>query len=221
MKVTTDACLFGAWCAQKLSTTETNGQHILDAGAGSGLLSLMVAQKTNLRIDAVEIDAAAAGQAQDNVRASPWKENIRVIAADLLHWKPAKKYDAVIANPPFYQNEWKSSQRAKNVAHHDEGLTLRSLLQLLDACMTETGNAYLLLPAKRETEILHLLGLFGFRLRHLVRVKQTLTHAPFRLMLQIDRSGGQTATEELAVKDENDRYTAAFSALLKNYYLYL
>ena len=104
MKVTTDSCLFGAWMARELQ--QLSGiQDIWDIGTGSGLLSLMVAQKNNVVIDAIEIDPAAAAQASENSSASPWSENIRIIHEDVRTADPGKKYDVIISNPPFYERE--------------------------------------------------------------------------------------------------------------------
>ena len=99
MKVTTDACLFGAWCAEEIS--QTTSTQLLDIRTGTGLLSLMIAQKNSLKIDAIEIDEEAAQQASENMVLSPWKENSNVIHEDIGAFHTGKKYDCIVSNPPF------------------------------------------------------------------------------------------------------------------------
>src|SRR3954447_24140360 len=102
MKTTTDACLFGAWASAELhkKITEKKKQRglmpkVLDVGAGTGLLSLMIAQNNHVAIDAVEIDAEAAQQAKENVQASDWVEQIKVFKGDILNFGP-DEYDYII-----------------------------------------------------------------------------------------------------------------------------
>ena len=121
MKVTTDSCLFGTWVAKEMQAATThNVKTMLDIGAGSGLLSLMVAQKNAVLIEAVEIDADAAQQARENVAASPWKDKINVVNRDVLQWKPSHSYDFIFSNPPFYENDLKSDKKGKNIATNIE-----------------------------------------------------------------------------------------------------
>src|SRR5690349_20415880 len=91
MKVTTDACLFGAYVAEKITNLKMGFRDtsisILDFGTGTGLLSMMIAQKVFCTIDAVEIDPAASQQAKDNVDASPWQHRIQIINQDILKFK--------------------------------------------------------------------------------------------------------------------------------------
>ncbi|HEX6333160.1 MAG TPA: methyltransferase, partial [Flavisolibacter sp.] len=101
MKVTTDACLFGAWAAQEISQMP-NIATMLDVGTGTGLLSMMVAQQKALETDAIEIDPDAAAQASENIKASPWATRIHVIQQDVNDLQPGRAYDVVISNPPFY-----------------------------------------------------------------------------------------------------------------------
>jgi tRNA1Val (adenine37-N6)-methyltransferase len=230
MKVTTDACLFGAWVAATIageqlaySKESLSGQpNFLDIGAGTGLLSLMVAQRTEALIDAIELERSAAEQAGENIAASGWSNRIEVINQDLLQWKPDKKFDVIFSNPPFYQNELKSANRARNKAHHDDGLLLPDLLQFVQTYLTESGSFFLLLPAKRESNLDVLLRESRLSIHRKILVQQTTKHAPFRIMVQGKRMAGEITTiETISIKDENGCYTPAFTALLKDYYLHL
>lgn len=223
MKVATDSCLFGAWVAAETGGSQAagRGSTLLDVGCGTGLLSLMIAQKNKVEIDAIEIDSEAAEQAKENIEASPWKERITIINEDVLQWKRPKKYDVIISNPPFYEGDLKSGRSTKNIAHHDKGLRLEELLQFIKKRLTNDGLFYLLLPFKRETALDSLLAQFEFHLQKKVIVKQTTAHAPFRIMLQASNKKSVTVVEEIWLKNSQQQYTEKFASLLKDYYLHL
>src|SRR5438874_7177882 len=104
MKVTTDACLFGAWVAGKMKNDKLKIKNVLDVGAGTGLLSLMLAQKdTLLKIDTIEIDQESYEQAKENASSSPFADRVNVIHADVKIFPFIRKYDVVMSNPPFYE----------------------------------------------------------------------------------------------------------------------
>lgn len=223
MKVTTDTCLFGAWVAAKISDRQqANGnRRLLDVGAGTGLLSLIVAQKCEGRIDAIEIDRNCAEQAIENIAASPFNEKIKVVQADVLQWQPAAKYDCIFSNPPFYEKEIASLLAAKNVAHHGEGLKLAELLQFIKTHLVDNGHFFLLLPAKREKELNALLKKAGIFIQQKALVQQTPKHPAFRLMIHGRcEKVNQERDEIISIKNENNDYTPAFISLLKDYYLY-
>src|SRR5688572_28253839 len=139
MKVTTDACLFGAWAARsaRQSAVGQSGSpgihHVLDIGTGTGLLSLMMAQQINAEIDAIELDEDAFEQAQQNMASSPWHDNLFVIQGDAkdMAYVLGKEYDIIVSNPPFYENELESPDLKKNRAHHSAGLSLDELLSII------------------------------------------------------------------------------------------
>ncbi len=236
MKVTTDACLFGAWVAKEISESivndlpltnndqrpTINSQRSLDIGTGTGLLSLMVAQKnSHIAIDAVEIDEQAAAQASENVQASLFASTIAVHHSDIVDWEKGE-YDIIISNPPFYENEIPSSQKGKNVAHHGEGLRLEKLFKLIQEKLGDAGQFYLLLPYKRRHDIEKLLQQTGLYLEQAVIVHPTVQNAPFRFMLKGSKQPTTfNLTNTLAVYDEAKMYTPGFVSLLKDYYLYL
>jgi tRNA1Val (adenine37-N6)-methyltransferase len=221
MKVTTDACLFGSWIAEELKQRENRIQ-ILDIGTGTGLLSLMVAQKNHVLIDAVEINVDAAEQAMENIRSSPWEESIHVINKNILDIKTPKTYDVIISNPPFYENELSSPNKEKNKAHHSTELNLRQLFEIINKQLNDRGEFFLLLPYKRNIEIDALINEFNFHVSKKIILSPSSIHSPFRIMIRAGKIyRSETQVFELAVKNEDQQYSAAFISLLKDYYLHL
>ena len=110
MKVTTDSCFFGAWVARELQKTKSKIQTVLDIGTGTGLLSLLIAQKNEVEVDALEIDKDAFEQGRENINSSPWKNRVHVFNEDVRCFNPSKKYDCIISNPPFYEKEIESTR---------------------------------------------------------------------------------------------------------------
>ncbi|MGV3528923.1 MAG: tRNA1(Val) (adenine(37)-N6)-methyltransferase [Flavisolibacter sp.] len=219
MKVTTDGCLFGAWVADALQH-QGAGKRLLDIGTGTGLLSLMVAQKNNATIDAVEIDNNAAAEARENFAASPWKDRLHLHETAIQDFTIDAKYDHIFCNPPFYENELKPEHDGRHLAHHSKSLLLKEVVAALQKFLSDKGSFFLLLPAKRSSEAERLLNEQNFYLHEKLWVRQTEKHAPFRLVLR----GGRTqadATEREMIISENGNYTQAFAALLRDYYLAL
>jgi len=221
MKVTTDACLFGAWCAEEIRTGNQEIKTLMDIGAGTGLLSLMAAQKNKLDIDAVEIDKEAAAQAKENITASPWKECIKILHADVLHLSSSTVYDAIISNPPFYENELESGKEQKNLAHHGHGLTLRQLLAVIKSRLTDEGTFFLLFPYKRMQELENELEKENFSVEKKVMVQQSTRHQPFRIMIKGSRRVQRSESFHISITNEEREYTESFKTLLKDYYLHL
>jgi tRNA1Val (adenine37-N6)-methyltransferase len=172
----------------------------------------------------IEIDEAAAEQAVKNTMASPWGGRIRVTQADVKKFAFAQKYEVIISNPPFYENELRSDDPKKNTAHHDGGLLLPGLLTIIRENLAADGFFFLLLPYKRYAEIPRLFAQHKLAIEDLVLVRQSISHDYFRILLHgklISDKQGDTAVSEISIKDENGQYTASFTSLLKDYYLHL
>lgn len=217
LKVCTDACLFGAWAAHHLISKSPTS--ILDIGTGTGLLSLLLAQKIpSAFIDAVELDPAAAAQAAQNAAATTF--NIKVHNTDIKNYG-GKKYQHIISNPPFFENDLKSEHTLKNQAMHSTTLTLKTLFTCVDDLLEPAGSFSVLLPFARANEVEALAGAHGFDVAHKAVVQQTPNHAPFRVMYIFGKTAFVTASETSIVIKETDRYTPAFISFLKDYYLFL
>ena len=224
MKVTTDACLFGAWVVSEVKSQKLKVKSILDIGTGTGLLSLMLAQKIpEIKIDAIEIDKEAAEQAKGNVELSPWKEQINIVQGDVKGLSFEKEYDLIITNPPFYENEIRSATDSKNVAHHSENLRLKELLVIIKDNLRKTGSFFLLLPYKRNEEIKKLFKDHELNISKILFVRQSVKHDYFRIFIKgsLNAEEKETEFDELSISDEQQQYTNEFVRLLKDYYLHL
>lgn len=218
MKVTTDACMQGAW-----TPVLPDVKRVLDIGAGTGLLSLMLAQRNgSITIDAIEYDPMAAGQARENVDASPWKERINIIEGDVCRHSFDGKYDLIISNPPFFNNSLLSDDADKNRARHTVSLTYDSLLKVIDENLAEGGCASVMLP---YNEYLLWKGLLNDGKWHEVG-RLYVSHRPGaavkRVVCIFGKKEADSLTEEsLIIYDEEHQCSQGFIKLLSPYYLNL
>ena len=226
MKVCTDACIFGSWIAQKIEAQPTFA-NCLDIGTGTGLLSLMVAQKNPyVIIDAVEIEENAFEQAKENFYDSEWSDRLHIYQTDIKNFISEKKYDLIICNPPFFENELKSDKKNKNIAKHDEGLSLKELIPVIRKYLSDKGIFAILLPYHRIKYFETLAEENNFFVQEKLLIKQTAKHNFFRGILFLKVSGHfkwpdtcENKTNELIIKDEEVNYTNEFIELMKDYYL--
>jgi len=214
MKVSTDSCLFGAWVA----SIQKSPKNVLDIGGGTGLLTLMLAQKSNARFDCVEIENECFEQLKANINDSKWKNQCSIFNADIKNFNPEKKYDLIISNPPFYENQLNSASDKINLARHHSGLLLSDLFDVVERLLTEDGKFCMLLPAIRRNESIEKASALNFFPEYIVDVKQTNNHAIFRSMFCFTKISKQTTFEEILIKEDDGNYSAAFAELLKEYY---
>ncbi len=227
LKVSTDSCLFGAWVAEELRSTDNSltihhsPLTILDIGAGTGLLMLVLAQKCDALIDGIEIDEPSYRQAKENIDASPWKERLQLFHGDVKQFNFSKKYDLIISNPPFYEGDLKSDAAHRNVAMHDAGLKLDELLTSVDANLTVEGRFAVLLPWSRASYFIDLANKSNFYLEKQAIVSQTEKHQYIRAMFIFSRQNlGKVRPLFIPIRNDNE-YSDTFIRLLKDYYLYL
>ncbi len=225
MKVCTDACLFGALvagCKSCMPAKSLKQSSCLDIGTGTGLLPLLLSQKNNnLTIDAVEIDAAAAAQATENIAASPWAANIQVFNVDILNFTTHKTYNCIISNPPFFEDDLLSTDENKNNAKHSIALNLMQLLSVVEKLLHKNGFFAVLLPYHRVTYFVEEAEKIGLHLSKQILVKQTMKHKFFRGILFFSSKKNEREFNEIIIKDIHHNYTPEFAAALKDYYLFL
>lgn len=223
MKVCTDSCLFGAWTADIIQQKNIEPLKILDIGTGTGLLSLMLAQKASSTaiFDAIELDENACKQAQENFIQSPWSNQLQVIHGKLQDYSAAQPYDFIVCNPPFYAENLHSPDVSRNAAMHDTGLSLKELMQSINALLSSSGFTSILIPSFRTVELAQLASENNLFVQHKTNVKQTPKHTAFRTMILFGRNEVTVNQEELIIHDEGKVYNPAFVHLLKDYYLYL
>lgn len=222
MKVCTDACVQGAYTAGYLKD-QPSVQRVLDIGTGTGLLSLMLAQHLpGAAITAIELDAAAAGQARTNFAASPWNDRLQVVETDAKHLAAAIPYDFIITNPPFYASDLKSTDRLRNQAMHATTLDYNELLQVIDTHLSAAGQFSVLLPYQPFAGFVKLAEKAGFALLQVLQVKQSEQHEYFRSVGIFGRHPVPVSEQLLSIREADKKtYTPAFIALLKPYYLFL
>jgi len=217
MKVCTDACLFGAWLANQIQDHPSIA-HCLDIGTGTGLLSLILAQKIDANIDALEIEAAAAQQAKENFASSPFANRLNVFESDINQWQASKRYQLVFSNPPFYENDLASPNDKRNLAHHSSALTLEDLFLAMNRLVEPTGQMSMILPFyRREAAIQHALNLDWYVSAE-ATIYQTEKHKAFRSFLLFSQTRKTPFAHEIIIR-QNGVYSQAFIALLKDYYL--
>lgn len=215
MKVTRDACLLGGWAEVSAC------QQLLDIGCGTGLLSLMCAQRSHARITALELDSDAALQALDNIQASPWAERIEVIQCSLQTWLQQSlhgTFDGIICNPPFFIDSLRCPDSARNQARHTDQLDYTTLIQAIDLLLSEQGRAWLLLPSQNIDHFTALLPA-SLILRETVLLAHSDQHSPKRCLLSLTRLPGFRQRSTLAIFDHTGEYSPQAKAILAPYYL--
>lgn len=220
MKVTTDACLFGAWVSRWLSQNSSSIFNSLDIGTGTGLLSLMVAQNNSCIIDAVEIEASAFEQATNNFKESPWSNRLKVVQSSIQDFHSPCLYDFIFTNPPFFDNDLLSSKSKKNIALHSTHLSFQELIIATDNHLSPNGSFAILLPYHRLLEFEMLTKKYFVIRKALIR--QTPLHQYFRAFIILSKVKIEHVNiEEIIIADENKEYTSDFINLLSPYYLRL
>lgn len=217
MKVCTDASAFGAW----LGDIAGEATKALDIGSGTGLLSLMVAQRSAATIDAVEVDAAASQQTAENFRRSPWPQRLHAIHQRFQDFaaSTAERYDLIFSNPPFYGSDLKSANAQRNVALHGTLLTFEELISLSALLLRPQGRLALLVPAHRSAEVESLAADAGLHCVRRTELHQSESHPVFRRLYLFSNIPDTEHRTRVAIRTASGEYSAQFLDLMTPFYL--
>lgn len=213
MKVGTDGVLLGAW------VNTDNVKTVLDIGTGTGLLALMIAQRTNNAIiNAIEIESQAARQAEENILRSPWASNIKVHHCSLADYQSQSLYDLIVCNPPFFLNSLESEDRQRNLARHQSELSDEALIAFALKNLSDSGRLAVILPFDRGQQLLAYIEPFELAVVRRCDVKGNHQKSPNRVMLELGRTPSITSeSHELTVR-EGSGYTSEYVRLTKDFY---
>jgi tRNA1Val (adenine37-N6)-methyltransferase len=217
MKIGTDSVLLGAWASLK-----TNPNSILDIGAGTGILALMLAQRSVAElIDAIEIDDATYEQCVDNFEQSPWGDRLFCYHASLEEFveEIEDQYDLIISNPPFYSENYKTQNSQRDMARFSDALPFEHLLECVSKLLSEDGIFSVIIPFKEEEKFTSLASEFHLFPNRILHVKGNETSENKRSLLEFSFRESTIKTEKLIIEISRHQYTQDYINLTKDFYL--
>jgi tRNA1Val (adenine37-N6)-methyltransferase len=217
MKIGADSVLLGAWCP-----IDNNPFSVLDIGAGTGILSLMLAQRSNAsQIDAIEIDEDAYEQCVENFESSPWGDRLFCFHAGLDEFveEPEDQYDIIISNPPYYSEDFKTGNEQRDLARFQDAMPFEDLVEAAHLLLSENGIFAVIIPFKEEEKFINLCGNFELFPIKVTRVKGTPTTPIKRSLLAFKRYELSVLTaDELIIETARHQYTDDYIDLTKDFY---
>jgi len=218
MKIGTDGVLLGAW-----TPIENDPISILDIGTGTGIIALMLAQRSTAeQIDAFDIDENAYEQSTDNFEKSPWNDRLFCFHAGLDEFveEPEDEYDLIVSNPPFYTDDYKSDNEQRDLARFADAMPFEDLIEAADLLLSENGIFSVIIPFKEEENFLAIAKEYELFPLKITRVKGTPITEIKRSLLAFSRNEVPTfPIDELIIETARHIYTPEYIALTKDFYL--
>ncbi|MAD96488.1 MAG: tRNA (adenine-N(6)-)-methyltransferase [Flavobacteriaceae bacterium] len=220
MKVGTDSILLGAW-----TQFAKDARSILDVGAGTGVLSLMLAQRfPSAFMEAIEVDKDAFDEGRYNFKNSPWSERIHAIHTTFQDFCSGsrvvdRKYDGIISNPPFFTEAIKPQESKRLKARNTSSLSFEELLSGVSKILSKTGSFSNIIPFEQETIFLNLAEQYQLFPSRICRVQGTPNSIIKRSMLDLSFAKKTVDIQNLVVENSRHDYTEEFQNLTKDFYL--
>ena len=217
MKIGTDGVLLGAWTSIK-----HNPNSILDIGTGTGVIALQLAQRSDAEIiDALEIDDNAFEQALDNFESSPWNNRLFCYHISLENFAKEieDRYDLIVSNPPFYNDDFESNSKARNTARFTSALSFENLLSAVSELLSDHGTFSVIIPFKEEKNFIALAEKNNLFIANICRVKGSQTTEVKRSLLEFSFHNIDKKITDLVIENGRHQYTSAYQNLVKDFYL--
>ncbi len=217
MKVGTDAVLLGAWA----SVDNTN--RILDIGAGSGVIALMLAQRSPepIHIDAVEIEHQDAAQAKENISNSPWRSRISVHGVPIQHFTSAINYDLIVSNPPYFTNSFQPPDKKRLRTRHTVLLDFPELIKSVVRLLNPEGRFNVILPYTEGLEFIELAQQSALYCSRKWSFRSRKEKPTERLLMEFKFHPTEKKEGEIIHYNESEEWTDDYKALTKDFYLKL
>lgn len=214
MKVGTDGVLLGAW------VDVSNVKTALDIGTGTGLISLMMAQRnSSLSINAIDIDTGAILQAKININQSPFANNTHIQETALQHLDTETKYDVIVSNPPFFNDSLKSTDKQRNLARHTDSLSAEDLIHHASMLLNDSGKLSLIYPYEYKETLINLASEYKMSISRVTSVLPTPNAAPKRILIELSKQKSKLTETELILEVDRHVYSTEFQELVKDFYL--
>jgi len=218
MKVGIDGVLLGAWA----DTTQVGS--VLDIGTGSGLIALMIAQRSSAQVTAIDIDSDAVKQSTENFRNSPWTQRLSAQKISVQEYADCslQKFDLIVSNPPFFINSLKAPDAQRNTARHTDTLTHTDLIKYSEKLLSNTGKICLILPVNEGYDCVSYAQTQGLYCNKIISVYPKPGAEVKRLLIELGRDKLPIHTDGLTIETgARHEYSAEFIQLAKDYYLKL
>lgn len=219
MKVGTDGVLLGAWAGP--STEQPSVMNCLDIGTGTGLIALMLAQRfLTARITGIDIDDASIEQAKENIKLSPFKEQILIEKQDFSTINSCfNQYELIVSNPPFYKEDTLGGKQARDAARHTTSLPFDRLVENASRLLTDNGLFSVIIPYTEASGFISLCAFNKLYLHRRLDVRSS-ERKPFkRVLLEFGKTIAPTQKDALTLQDAHNNRTAEYAQLTSAFYL--
>jgi tRNA1Val (adenine37-N6)-methyltransferase len=216
MKVGTDGVLLGAWV--NINSAKT----ILDVGTGTGVIALMLAQRSSAEITAIEIEKNSFDEACFNFRQSPWANRITAIYHSFQEYSSehSQKFDLIISNPPFFENASKASELNRSNARHTDLLSYSELISGCLKLLADSGKLAIILPTEHSERFISLAETNGLYVSRLTKVRPKPGKPFHRYLLEFSKVQTEIISDELTIElDVHNNFNIEYKKLTKEFYL--
>ena len=216
MKVSTDGVLLGAWIASK------KPKRILDIGTGTAILSIMAAQKfPEAQITAIEIDNDAFLEAKENINNCPWKKRLKIFNTDFFDFCKIsiEKYDLIISNPPYFDNQLKPRDKKKRIAKHSESLAFDKMIAEVSKILSPEGFFCVIIPFQRAETFIHLCAQNNLFVSRKTTIYPNENKKANRILLEFVRHICAIQDNFIRIR-EKGKYSRQYLELTKDFYLF-